>query len=297
MKKSGRFRWARCFGTLSTSGNTSAARPSTWRSTYKGWARKARSSPAWGATRAATERWKRSVSTAYIRSAQRDERFATGVAEAVLDETGSATYRIPRAAFDEIQIGKEDLAALNAYAPDLVCFGSFEQRVSAFPRLRSEHFTKRESGLRIFRRQYPHGFRGKGSDRIFAASVRRTETERGRMRAFGEITLRERSLRPIVLPPRCKGSRYPNGSRDAGREGVFRLYPRRGEAYRIRLLRRAEIPSARATRFRRRFCTPTFRGRTPSRRRTAEMFWARSWRRIRALCPRFPALSRTLYRA
>lgn len=45
-----------------------------------------------------------------------------------MDETGSATYRIPRAAFDEIQIGKEDLAALNAYAPDLVCFGSFEQR-------------------------------------------------------------------------------------------------------------------------------------------------------------------------
>lgn len=66
--------------------------------------------------------------------AQRDERFATGVAEAVLDETGSATYRIPRAAFDEIQIGKEDLAALNAYAPDLVCFGSFEQR---FPRSRA----------------------------------------------------------------------------------------------------------------------------------------------------------------
>ena len=49
--------------------------------------------------------------------AQRDEKFATGVAEAVLDETGSATYRIPRAAFDEIEIGKEDLAALNAYAP------------------------------------------------------------------------------------------------------------------------------------------------------------------------------------
>lgn len=59
---------------------------------------------------------------------QRDSVCATGVALATLDEAGNATYQIPHAAFDEICITEETLAIMNGFCPDVVCFGSFEQR-------------------------------------------------------------------------------------------------------------------------------------------------------------------------
>ncbi len=62
------------------------------------------------------------------RFVQRDGAYATGIARALLDKEGNASYEIPRAAFDEISLSEEDIAKLNAYAPDVICFGSFEQR-------------------------------------------------------------------------------------------------------------------------------------------------------------------------
>lgn len=75
--------------------------------------------------RAVEEMRRCGVGTGFV---QRDPVFPTGVALATLDGAGNASYEIPHASFDEICLTEKDINALNAFAPDVVCFGSFEQR-------------------------------------------------------------------------------------------------------------------------------------------------------------------------
>lgn len=59
---------------------------------------------------------------------QTSETQRTGVAMATVGENGNARYEIPYAAFDEIAANDRAIRAMNDYAPDIVYFGTFEQR-------------------------------------------------------------------------------------------------------------------------------------------------------------------------
>lgn len=65
------------------------------------------------------------VSGEFIQTA---EDLGTGAAFASLAPNGDAVYDIPYAAFDEIAADEENIRRMNAFKPDVICFGSFEQR-------------------------------------------------------------------------------------------------------------------------------------------------------------------------
>lgn len=59
---------------------------------------------------------------------QISENCCTGYAKATIDENGNAVYDIPYAAFDDILVSDEIIEKINEFAPDVLYFGSFEQR-------------------------------------------------------------------------------------------------------------------------------------------------------------------------
>lgn len=59
---------------------------------------------------------------------QRNKNCPTGVAMATVGANGDAVYDIPYAAFDEIIFGSETERLIREFSPDVIYFGSFEQR-------------------------------------------------------------------------------------------------------------------------------------------------------------------------
>ena len=60
--------------------------------------------------------------------AQISNTCCTGFAKATLDASGNAVYDIPYAAFDDIAVCDKLIEKINDFAPDVLYFGSFEQR-------------------------------------------------------------------------------------------------------------------------------------------------------------------------
>ena len=62
------------------------------------------------------------------RFVQRNEKCCTGVAMATVAPNGDAVYDIPHAAFDEITFTSQTEKLITEFDPDVIYFGSFEQR-------------------------------------------------------------------------------------------------------------------------------------------------------------------------
>ena len=66
------------------------------------------------------------IDTSFV---QKDPKHRTGTAEVVITGLGLPTYKIPEdAAYDYIEINEYILNAIKAFKPDVICFGTLEQR-------------------------------------------------------------------------------------------------------------------------------------------------------------------------
>jgi len=153
--------------------------------------------------------------------------YGTGFAKATLDSAGNATYDIPRAAFDDIRADDGLIDALNSFRPDVIYFGSFEQRYS----------TTREAVARILAEvKAPHVFFDvnirmdfKDKDVLSAGLKRSTivklnedeyalisELFYGRIldeQAFAHMLCRDFDIECLIITLGEKGCRVYNGGR------------------------------------------------------------------------------------